>query len=1492
MSKNFCKRIQSPLFEQIKNRVGDYTTAVEMYTMTQSKTFKETFGDKLIYDANNEPTIESLESILQFDNNSDILKKIEKQEKLLNYQVPSNNIDVVARAVKFNKEHSDMYAKIVDLDKFTSKFIVQKRTKENEYEVQQLERSLKTYQQIDRFLNQMGIDIKILDPSYFNKEDALIIPQNFNTIVNGVFGVINIANNYAGFKALPEEFGHFIIECVKDNQIIQRLETLLNTQPEIIEQILGNEYIDVFNYYKNKNQEHLIAREALGRLLSRSIESNNITLQNVPLWQRGKTLMMNFINTKFRFTNPNELLVLDDIKKALENVATSFTGNIRKHQQILQRFKEYGETLAHTSKQIENDVLPKCEKLLNRIGKFITIYEKEGNDLETINELKLVFNKALTVVLPKNYNDIRQQGIAAMFSNQEEETKLITIEELKKELDSGVFLTKTTSVLRDSIPIIQKCLGQTAQLKHDLIDPSYDDILRFSHDIRRNRDMMLTYRDSVMEIMTTLTSVMYDNTINDKDKRIYEDLTQTSQNIINLIFTQINEIESIAKDLLKHYYSYFFSPDGSDVVEFNGHGLEKNIKMEAATSIAYCLDYTKGDISLISRLVDAAYNSRDLLSGLVNQALKTQLEIVRVRAGEDLEELDSLYQQFKGRDDILFERDENGKTTGWYINKYGINFAKYNKVAKEVYAEIDKDTSLTQKDKERKKFEWRNKHTRQVKQTTYIKNGETNVYEQEGTIDIWIPINDPRWNSNAYASLSKDDQILIDNLLELKHKMDVMNGLTGNFRNWQCIQKMIGSATEAVVNSKGTDKARNIWKHLKRGLHITSDDSTEFGSVNDNEEFEQALNGTPNNYFKNLRERYIKKQSQRLSEEEKTISTLTNFEDEVYKRVPAAYIESISEDISQLSTSIGDTFANYIAASHQYEAMHEIADIMELTMVIAKKRSIEQYDRGSRLVHRTKTSDGTILSENQSLKNPNSNNNQLLRHQIDTLLYSEYKHKTAKLGQLSVAKIVDTVINLTTVSMLGYNPFTAINNIQAGKLQMFIESMNGKYFTVPDWTWADKEFGKLWVDYAKELGSPVKNSKLALLMRMFNAEADWLDELSKREYTAPETVNFVRKFIDPSAALNAGEMLMKWSTLGAMLKHYIMLDANGNETNLYDSLDYIDKTDDKGNVIGKQIVMKSGYTKPDGTEFTFKTRKGSARSDLQKMILTMNVINHRMHGIFNREDLVQMKTYAWGRILMMYRNFMWPFLTKRWKGIAHFRDDVHGLTYNVQTGEFERGFYLTTAVFFMNMLFAPTQEIKEHGFWFDGRASYIFELMGEDQKQDVMRFITEFVSTFVLGLLVIIMHGDWDDEKDQWFMRTHNYFTRRLLQEATFAINPQSMLDIIQSPTPVMGPIQDIKKIFEACYDNHVLISGPYKGDTKFKAAVKRATPIIPNITEFIHFDEADRTNGRFQIYHKYNFFRKINSDEDVEYKKYMQKLKEEEIQRNKEMEEEIANAS
>lgn len=142
----------------------------------------------------------------------------------------------------------------------------------------------------------------------------------------------------------------------------------------------------------------------------------------------------------------------------------------------------------------------------------------------------------------------------------------------------------------------------------------------------------------------------------------------------------------------------------------------------------------------------------------------------------------------------------------------------------------------------------------------------------------------------------------------------------------------------------------------------------------------------------------------------------------------------------------------------------------------------------------------------------------------------------------------------------------------------------------------------------------------------------------------------------------SGEHLLHAQGMLAVLIH-LKCRHNGEEVSLLEAFDVEKDENGQGS-----LIVKEGYTLNDGTEIT---------DDYLDLIKDrIKYVNTTMHGAFNSEDRGMIHRYAFGRLIMNFRQWM-P---------AHYARRFKGRYYDPLLRQFREGYYVTSFHFITNLM--------------------------------------------------------------------------------------------------------------------------------------------------------------------------------------------------------------
>ena len=457
----------------------------------------------------------------------------------------------------------------------------------------------------------------------------------------------------------------------------------------------------------------------------------------------------------------------------------------------------------------------------------------------------------------------------------------------------------------------------------------------------------------------------------------------------------------------------------------------------------------------------------------------------------------------------------------------------------------------------------------------------------------------------------------------------------------------------------------------------------------------------------------------------------------------------------------------------------------------------------------------------------------VIANAIDDRLYKIPAYKNTWYNKLLL-----TLVRYTSFTGLTMNIKGAITNKLQGHIQTFIEACGGEFFTVKDWFRAEVEYMKFFKN-KKETAALLmdrykgtKTSLTTLINERFNVQQDVFQDMLNEKYYL-SAFNRALNMGDSMMLYGIGEYYIHQVNLRALLIHEKVL-YNGKKTSL---LDVFDKTAPVDGV--SELTIKPGATRLDGSPIT--------EEYLDSIMNISKLINQESHGAMADEDKGLIHRYAFGKVLMNFRQWMVKHYSRRFR--KEHKDPL--------TGRIREGFHIT----FTTMLMATLAEFAGSRLSLikyrrDGKIDKFIEKHSwknikdaRHKRANVRKAITEYAILAILGAIwKFVFGGDDDDEKKAGFWSKNGYdITDRLLVEvagSTPILLPRQFMTLVNKPFPAINtfnrfvyPIVGIGEMTEE-YKR-----GRWKGENKyFHKLWYEWTPFVKQIDLFIH-PEYDKAN-------------------------------------------------
>lgn len=637
---------KSPLFSRLKDFLGDRKSAEDVYYRVINPAFRGAFPN-VRFDHNGEPLLEDLitqcgigynksnEAILDYLNSEYGTKSVPKTMQSV--------IELQNRAASFNINNplnKRYFAEITSSGYDVSMEIVTATGNERGLGRQQ-KFNAELNNQLVKLLNSWGADVAALTEleESSNVNGVMDLSAGINA-ATGLKEVIRIAKGERGQAALAEEWGHFVVDAVKNSPLRDRMLNSLKNE-EVLQRVLGSEYDRYNEVYKGDID--LMAREALGKMMSQVLNNYDAEAPNDRLFERYKKNVLDFFSKR----DADEI---DEIINKVREQVYEFTNNVFNNKYQLDiSSRDYNKRLFNLGNDVSRDYNI-LKRIIQQERKRLAIYGKGAKaTAKEREEKKGSFDEKQKLFIDKLSNDLENH----------------------RELE-GIYTYLTEAVRR------LRQLSDRLDAVHDS-RTSWKD--KFSA-LRSIRDYMSSYGS----IMEELRQEMY-KAKQEGDMRFKEKLQESLDEFSGLLA----RLGSDWAEVSKNEFARFLTP-------FEGEGISMSIRGERKRyHIRELLDYIEKDISIVERWTDAMADSTDPILRIYDSLVKDQKNKARYNTINNEKEI--LMHSKKLEDagirntDFMYEKTSDGKITGNFVTRYnwGDYFAALSKYAKSLPKDMEKE---------------------------------------------------------------------------------------------------------------------------------------------------------------------------------------------------------------------------------------------------------------------------------------------------------------------------------------------------------------------------------------------------------------------------------------------------------------------------------------------------------------------------------------------------------------------------------------------------------------------------------------------------------------------------------------------------------------------------------------------------------------------------------------------------------------------------------
>lgn len=1164
----------SILFGDIKSYVfNDYNTAVSLYHSIKVHIENEGKGEKnLSLNSQSQVTLDWVLDNLEIQHflGEKFYENLKNKFNLVDssYSVDNYN-DAVRKCEELNNSiyGKNYFATIEFNDKGDIIPKIKYKANKDSFKEERInqKRSNDLYSKMTSLLNKWGIAIDVLNEAEAATANDRVDFSSVEKAADGLYHIIRIAKGEKGLNALPEAFGHVIVRALENNPLMKRTINLV-MQKGLAKDILGDNYEEYVKNYSGDEQS--LAEEAVSKLMAiHFLQQEGIQSGQAYSSILGRTVS----SAQDFFKKLNETEISDAINEVNENIVMIAKSTLNGDIDV----KAFNIRLGGIMNQIDQsqnrtkNLQRAAQRIINNENKRLKIYKEESKSTrETLLKTKELVNL------------IRQGNIANAIS--------LYIENSNKEVKSLLQEIKDTNNF------------------------STTDYRQRAKWLRNCRNRVFSYLGVMQELSK---DIGYE--LKFSDSALNESVSSLVRDTVGMLGDCMVEYNLLATELTKSFWGPII---GNEVVVDKGWFSKKPEKY----TIDQILNMDVNDINWFDRWCDSmAQSSSYILKGM-DKVVGEKKNNGRIRTIDFFKKISALTKELERNgvknQDFMFEVDEKGNKTGFYVSK--INRGKYYR-ERNNYIKGLEEKKYSPQEIQRLTYEWEDKHPIEK----YPSKQFEELQKDKIKFEYWKKVVDLKTQLDSFLPPNK-----VNTFSTIKIRKDFLERLKSS--------KSLKDATDSFINS------------IKENFVRNSTD-TEYGvaaTITDFEGFE----------YRTLPVFYTHKTEDTSENDISTdiVSTMTAYAQMAYEHDEMSNIIDVLETTHSMirtgkkpiSTRGGKNEVEVIGASQQWKRK-EVSLISE--------RMNDFFDM--QVYRMTKKDEGTVFGSN-----------------VDTGKAADELMK----WNSSITMAFNILANISNVmtgniqfkleavggQFFNYSDALAADKIYTQHLKDFVKDLGSR--TKSSWFWTVSEMFNVMQERDRDLKHKDFDKKWYEKMS--------INGLAMIGQQAGEIWMQHRTFF---ALMHSKKEALKDSNGNEVLAINSFEVVPINKSRPQDGSKLVFK---KGLVTnkGERIVTKEELEAraarlsdplPITSDKLLKEGEISEMQYINRMSKKSAELNHYIHGIYNEEDKAAMYSKSIGRLVGQYRKWIMPSLNRRFAKT----------TYNYNLESMTEGTYRTAARFLM-----------------------------------------------------------------------------------------------------------------------------------------------------------------------------------------------------------------
>lgn len=482
--------------------------------------------------------------------------------------------------------------------------------------------------------------------------------------------------------------------------------------------------------------------------------------------------------------------------------------------------------------------------------------------------------------------------------------------------------------------------------------------------------------------------------------------------------------------------------------------------------------------------------------------------------------------------------------------------------------------------------------------------------------------------------------------------------------------------------------------------------------------------------------------------------------------------------------------------------------------------------------------DGTDIGKDPTRVNASK----MLSDALDMKVYGEYKEReTFKVGskEYAASEIYDLIGKYSSMTQLGLNIFSAVNNSVVGNIHNFMSASGGQFFDVASWMTAKRGFWSNPQELLRDFTSRKPKGKRAVIVHQW----DLLQEFD--EFGNPlEREKMLHRFGTGAVYFmhKSGELEIQVTHAEAMMRSH-RVDEDGR---IYSYSDWLRAG--KGTTKKEFKKLPSVWSKIEVKDGIAKYGHFTTQEEMNRLTDRIKGNYERLHGNYAKMDTAAINRKGLGRLVLMFRKWMKPAWDRRWAKTTFGKrvviDERTGLpkldakgkqiledydAFDQRLSDNVGGIYMTT----IDVLRRYFSELKA---WNLDAISQDWDSLPMWKKAAVRETTIEMLitaSAFLIANAIARAELGDDDDFKSWMANFGEYQARRLQAELSMFYRLDEAVKLLRSPMASVQLAEDV-----ITFGGRVVTiegwqeyeTGPYKGQIK---AIRSGKKLLPGLSQY-----------------------------------------------------------